>query len=159
MRDDRIVLVLWSDGFDEMAAAAFVTAPRKLGVRVKLVSLSRSRIVGAYGLELVPDATLEQVASQVDRVRAVVVPGNAGAVRRLDDDPRVRELLCQVDAHDAVFITSADAAPELVRLLDHQGTQGTGRAVATYSDSVAAVGLAQQLAEKLIVEQFRPCQV
>ena len=156
MRDDRIVLVLWSDGFDEMAAAAFVTAPRKLGVRVKLVSLSRSRIVGANGLELVPDATLEQVASQVDRVRAVVVPGNAGAVRRLDDDPRVRELLCQVDARDAVFITSADAAPELVRLLDHQGT---GRAVATYSDSVAAVGLAQQLAEKLIVEQFRPCQV
>ena len=150
MSNDRVVLVLWTDCFDEMAAAAFVTAPRKLGVRVKLVSLTRSRSVGANGLELVPDVTLEQVVSLVDRVGAVVLPGSAGAVRRLDDDPRVRELLCQVNAHDAVFVTSADAAPELVRLLDHRGT---GRAVVTYPDSLAAVDLAQQLAKNLSVEQ------
>jgi len=150
MKDNRIVLVLWTDDFDEMAATAFVTAPRKLGIRVKLVSPTRNRFVGANGLELVADATLEQVLFLSDRVRAVIVPGNAGAVRRLDNDPRVRELLCQADTHDAVFITSADAAPELARLLDRHKT---GRAVTTYLNSLAAVGLAQEFAENRSVEQ------
>ncbi|PKO23779.1 MAG: hypothetical protein CVU38_02225 [Chloroflexi bacterium HGW-Chloroflexi-1] len=146
MKNNGLVLILWADYFDEMAATAFVTILRQMGMRVKLVSPTHNRIVGANGLVLAPDVTLDQVIPLADQVIAVIVPGKASAVRRLDDDPRVHELLCQIDDNHAVFVTNADAAPELVLLL---GRQGTSQAVATYTDSLAAVELAQQLAEKL----------
>lgn len=120
MLDKSMVLVLWTNFFDEMAATALATAFRKSGVRVKLVGLVHGGATGASGLTLVPDVTLEQAIATGDRATVVVIPGSMGAVRRLDNDPRVRELLSRAHANHAVFVTSVEATHELTALVRGQ---------------------------------------
>ncbi|MCX6028995.1 MAG: DJ-1/PfpI family protein [Chloroflexi bacterium] len=111
---------MWTNFFDEVAATALATAFRKSGVRVKLVGLVRGGATGASGLTLVPDVTLEQAIAIADRTTVVVIPGSLGAVRRLDNDPRVCELLSRAHTNHAVFVTSEDAAHEVAALVRGQ---------------------------------------
>ena len=110
------VLVLWAPRFDEVTAAVFVAGLRSAGLRVALVSLSRQPVGGSHGLSLVPDLTLEDVLPLAGEVACVVIPCNSPDVRRLARDPRVRELLCQVQAHRAAVVVGQAAAPILAEL-------------------------------------------
>lgn len=117
MLDKSMVLILWTNFFDEAAATALATAFRKTGVRVRLVGLVHGGATGASGLTIVPDVTLEQAIAIADRTTVIVIPGTAGAVRRLDNDPRVRELLSRAHTNHAVFVTSVEAAHEVTALV------------------------------------------
>ncbi len=117
MPDPGMVLVLWSDHFDEVAAAALVTAFRRAGIRARLVGLQQGGVRGSSGLTLIPDMTLEQALQLVERVLLVAIPASAGAVELLDNDPRVRELLAQTYARQATVVTSIEAAPTVAALL------------------------------------------
>lgn len=146
MLDKGTILVLWTTDFDEVAATTLTTAFRKSGIRVKLVGLAHGGAIGASGLTLVPDITLEQATSLADRAAIVIVPGTEGAVRRLDNDPRIRELLKRAHANHAIFITSAEAMQAVTALV---GGQGTPLAVEPYPTDQRMVEFANCLAAAL----------
>lgn len=92
-RNRPTVFVLWARGFDEAAAAIFVTELRTLGVRVQLVSLDRRRAAGLRGLVLEPDLTLEAALPLATEASAVVIPCAERAIRALLYDPRLTDFL------------------------------------------------------------------
>ncbi len=146
MPDNRIVLVLWADYCDEIAATIFVTTLRKQGVRVKLVGAFAGRADGVSGIALLPDITLEQAIPLAGQASAVIVPGGIGALHRLDNDPRVRDLLRRAAARQALLISSTEAAPELATLLADEQISPT---VVCYPDGWGMIELAHRLGERL----------
>jgi hypothetical protein len=143
MLDKGMVLVLWTNYFDEVAATSLVTAFRKLGIRVKLVGLSHRGATGASGLTLVPDVTLEQAIAIANRATVVVMPGTQSAVQRLDNDPRVRDLLSRAYANQATFVTSAEAAQAVMALV---GAQDAHLAIEPYPANKDMIEFADRLA-------------
>ena len=111
------MFVLWADRFDESAAAVFVTEFRIAGLRTKLVSLVSHASVGAFGLALAPDLTLDQALPLAGRAACVVIPGGAAAIRRLGDDPRLRDFVAQAHARGALFVVGRDGEGALGGLL------------------------------------------
>ncbi|MCX6028746.1 MAG: DJ-1/PfpI family protein [Chloroflexi bacterium] len=152
MQGNRTALVFWSDYCDEMAATAFVTVLRKQGVRVKLVGADMGRVVGSNGIALLPDITLEQAIPLADQVSAVIVPGGISAVRKLDNDPRVRKLLNRAYAQRALFISSAEAISELATLL---AGEHPNPLVVSYPDGWEVIDFARQLGERLVLPATR----
>ena len=141
-----MVLVLWTSYLDEVAATALTTAFRKSGVRVKLVGLIPGGATGASGLTIVPDVALEQAIAMANRAAVVVLPGTEGAVRRLDNDPRVRELLSRAHANHAIFVTSAEAARAVATLAGGQETPVT---IEPYPADQGMIEFAERLAATL----------
>lgn len=146
MQDKGTVLVLWTTYFDEVAATTLATAFRRSGIRVKLVGLAHGGAMGASGLTLVPDLLLEQAISLAEQAAIVIVPGTEGAVRRLDNDPRIRELLNRANANHAIFITSAEATQAVTALV---GSQGTPLTIEPYPAAQRMVEFANCLAAAL----------
>jgi hypothetical protein len=86
------VWVLWSERFDEATAALFVTEFRAAGLRTRLVSLAGRAAIGAHGLALVSDWTLEEALAQAQDVACIVIPAQAQGWQRMVNDPRVNTL-------------------------------------------------------------------
>ena len=119
------ILVLWGQGFDEIAASIFVAELRRMGKRVKLVGLNSQRIVGQHGLALVPDLTLGQALRHATHIGCIIVPAPLAALQRFSYDPRLAELLeaaannhalivsdgGYVSSHDAAYAPRGFAAP------------------------------------------------
>ncbi len=152
MQSNRTALVFWSDYCDEMAATTFVTVLRKQGVRVKIVGAALGRVVGSNGIALLPDITLEQAIPLADQASAVIVPGGISAVRKLDNDPRVRKLMNRAYAQHALFISSADAVSELATLL---AGEHPNPLVVSYPDGWEMIEYAHQLGERLVLRSAR----
>jgi putative intracellular protease/amidase len=110
---DRWVLVLWAPKFEEVAASVFVTTLRAAGIQVKLVGLASELASGSHGLGLMPDWSLEEALPRAGQAECVVIPCRSEVVRRLAQDPRVRELLWSVQAQHAPVVVSAGSAAVL----------------------------------------------
>jgi hypothetical protein len=98
------VFVLWGDEFDEVPATVFVSELREVGLRVKIVGLSSQRMSGAHGLALVPDLTLDQALALAPNTICIIIPFASQGIRRLKNDPRLREFCDQAQANQAKFI-------------------------------------------------------
>jgi len=103
----HIVLVLWGEGFDEMAAAIFVVGLRRLGKRVQLVGLNRQQIAGQHGLTLVPDLPLGQALVVANSVDCLIIPAPLAALQQFSYDPRLAELLGLVSHNQALAVAGA----------------------------------------------------
>jgi putative intracellular protease/amidase len=147
MQNSRLVLILWTDHFDTVAATAFAAIFRKLGVPVKLVGPASRHIVGADGVSLRIDLTLQQALGLVDQVGAVVIPASGGSAHQLDNDPRIRVLLTQAHARGAVFITTLDAAATVVGLISWEIEAPT---VELYPEGSIMLEYAYRLVERLV---------
>lgn len=153
MHNNSIVLVLWCDAFDELAATSFTTTLRRAGLRVKLVGLSFARSTGAGGIALVPEITLEQAMSLCDLASAVILPAGAGAIRRMNDDPRPGELISRTCQRHAVLVTSSEAAGALAELV---ARCGAAPVVLTYPNNLTVIEFALRLAEHLACPGILP---
>jgi len=103
----HIVLVLWGQGFDEIAASIFVAELRRLGKRVKLVGLSQQHIAGQHGLTLVPDLPLGQALGVANRVQCIIVPAPLAALQQFSYDPRLAELVGLATNNHALVVVDA----------------------------------------------------
>lgn len=167
MPDKGTILVLWTTDFDEVVAATLTTAFRKSGIRVKLVGLAHGGATGASGLTLVPDITLERAISLAGQVAIVIIPGAEGAVRRLDNDPRIRELLERAHANHAIFITSAEAVPAVTTLAGSQDAPlriepyPTDQRIVEFANGLAAAlpGAAGPGRERQLKRRGQPSQI
>jgi hypothetical protein len=105
LKSKDYIFVLWSDGFDEMVATAFVTELREAGLLVKVVGLTLRQISGAHGLALMPDLTLDQALLLASQATCVIIPSAIGRRKQLNNDPRLRQFFEQARANQAQFIT------------------------------------------------------
>jgi hypothetical protein len=110
------VFVLWGDQFEEVAATIFVTELREAGLRVKVVGLTPRRISGAYGLALVPDLTLDQALSLAAKAVCLVIPYRSRGLKRLKNDPRLRDFFSRVQANKARFVIGQLNGDDLANL-------------------------------------------
>lgn len=140
------IFVLWADRFDESAATIFVTEFRMAGMRTKLVSQVSHASVGAYGLALSPDLTLDQAMPFAHRAACVVIPGGEAALRRLGTDPRLRDFLTQASAHGALFVVGSDGEWALGGIL---GGEASPDKVLAFSGRSALVDCAGRVARRL----------
>lgn len=100
----KYTFVLWSEQFEELPATTFVIQLRKVGLRVKLVSLDRRRITGTNGLALLPDFTLEEILPLARKAIAIIIPCGSFGVKQLDNDPRLSDFFQQAHESGAQFI-------------------------------------------------------
>ena len=105
MKDKIYVMV--ADGFEEMDVSAVTCTLRGLGLPVAVVGLTTGPVRGAYGLSLMPDCTLGEVA--MDSPRAAVLPGGILAARRFSAEPRVHALLRKI-ADCGGYVMAIDTA-------------------------------------------------
>ncbi len=102
-----LILVLWGQGFDEIAASIFVGELRRLGKRVKLVGLNSQQCAGQHGITLVPDFPLGQALRAANRIQAIIVPAPLAALQQFSYDPRLAELLGLATSNQAVVVVGA----------------------------------------------------
>ncbi|MCB9076518.1 MAG: hypothetical protein H6631_02920 [Anaerolineaceae bacterium] len=96
--------VLWGEGFDEIAAAIFVTKLREAGLLVKVVALHAQQLAGANGLALVPDFTLGQALKLVGQTAAVIMPCTGPELLPFTVDPRLSDFLAQAQLNNACLV-------------------------------------------------------
>jgi hypothetical protein len=113
----HIVLVLWGQGFDEVAASIFVAELRRLGERVQLVGLNRQQLAGHHGLTLVPDLPLGQALSVASRIQSIIVPAPLATLQQFSYDPRLAELLGRAMDNHALLVLNAMPSQEHSRVL------------------------------------------
>ena len=106
------VLVLLSEGFEELETVAPIDLLRRAGVEVVIASSSEERTVtGRNGIRLVADATLFE---EIDRTfDCVLLPGGPG-VNHLRADPRVIDIVRR-QARDGHWIAAICAAPTILK--------------------------------------------
>lgn len=113
-----LVLVLWGNGFDELAATIFVAGLRHMGKRVKLVGLNSQHITGHHGLTLVPDLSLEQALRTVKQVQCLIVPAPVAVLQQFSYDPRIAELVDNAIRLNALILV--DGRPNNEQLIIEQ---------------------------------------
>jgi hypothetical protein len=111
-----LILVLWGNGFDELAATIFVAGLRHMGKRVKLVGLNSQHITGHHGLTLVPDLSLEQALRAVKQVQCLIVPAPVAVLQQFSYDPRIAELLDNAIRRNALILV--DGRPNNEQLIE-----------------------------------------
>lgn len=103
-----MVYVLLSDGFEEIEALAPVDFLRRADVPVKTVSLTGTVVVGAHGIEVKADVSLNKV--DFSDVEMVVLPGGMPGTTHLDQCPQMTEVLSAV-YHRGGVLAAICAAP------------------------------------------------
>ena len=105
------VIVLWGDRYDEMAATVFTSALRQRGLRVYLVGVDGPTSVGATGVMINVDRSFGQVARLIGQAICIVLPCDATALLRAENDPRfgpwLREIVqrnCRIVVQDAAVV-------------------------------------------------------
>jgi putative intracellular protease/amidase len=106
------VYLLLAPGFEEMDVCTVARALRRSGFSVSVIGLTAGLVRGAYGLSLAPDCTLSEV--EMERPRAVALPGGAQTTRQFNNDPRVHRLLRRVTARGG-YVMALDTAYTVVR--------------------------------------------
>lgn len=100
----QYIFVLWGNEFEEATASIFITVLREAGLRVKVVGLTRPYICGSHGLVLLPDLTLDQALPLARNAVCVIIPYTSCGIRRLKNDPRIREFCHRAYANQAKFV-------------------------------------------------------
>lgn len=101
---NKLIFVLWGPQFDPVAASIFVTELRKLGLRVKIVSLSVRKMPGNNGLAIYHDMTLGEAFNMTGKASGIIVPCRLMGAQRLRNDPRAYRLFKEVSANKVPIV-------------------------------------------------------
>ncbi len=77
----KTVLVLLARGFEEIEAITPIDLLRRAGAKVTVATLKEDRVVGAHGITIVGDTTLEKLGDRL--FDCVVLPGGGEARKTL----------------------------------------------------------------------------
>lgn len=106
------VLIPLADGFEEIETVTLVDVLRRADLDVVVAGLKGGEILGSRRLRVVPDAALDQVKDQDFDV--IVLPGGQPGVDNLRKDPRVLDLLREMN-QKRKLIGAICAAPLALR--------------------------------------------
>ena len=102
------VIVFLADGFEEIEAVTIIDVLRRAAVEVTTVALSGRSVVGAHQIEMVADASLEEV--DVSSCDGLILPGGMPGSSNLRDDRRVLDHIVAAVASQKV-VAAICAAP------------------------------------------------
>jgi putative intracellular protease/amidase len=108
--NQKCVLVVIADGFEETDAIVILSLLRQAGIYVKSVGLISGLIGSAHGVWIMPDLTLADLDRSIDgaSIGIVILPEGRQSLARLEADPRVHRLLRRVVAQRGHIVTSAE---------------------------------------------------
>lgn len=103
------VLVIISKGFEEIEAVSIIDILRRAQVEVTIATINEILTLGAYGITLKADTTLEQV-KELDSFDMVVLPGGGENTQNLASSSLVKEVLSTMK-NKGKFVGAICAAP------------------------------------------------
>lgn len=106
-----IVLVPLADGFEEIEAVTVIDILRRADITVVVAGLREGPATGSHGISVETDTTL--AAALGDEYDMVVLPGGLPGADRLQDDPRVIDVLRSM-AESGRFTAAICAAPKVL---------------------------------------------
>lgn len=107
MNDKEVVIVL-ADGFEEIEAITPIDVLRRLGIKVKVVGIDKMKIVGSHLITIPVDCTLINV--HAEDISMLVLPGGMPGSMHLRDSDRLIEIAQKVAA-DGGYVAAICAAP------------------------------------------------
>lgn len=91
------ILVFLADGFEEVEAFTVVDYLRRMDIVVNTVSITQNREVkGSHDIPVIADKTIDQIDS-IDPYDGVVIPGGMPGAANLRNDPKVIEIVQDID--------------------------------------------------------------
>jgi 4-methyl-5(b-hydroxyethyl)-thiazole monophosphate biosynthesis len=103
------VVVLLAPGFEELEAVTIVDVLRRAGISVLLAGIAHPPLEGGHGIKIVPDLSIDDVATY----DALVLPGGDPGYINLGRDQRVIRLIRA--AYDAgKYVGAICAAPHVL---------------------------------------------
>lgn len=141
------ILVLWGEYFDEVAATIFIVTLRQAGLAVRVVGVHGLLAAGRNGLLLHADIALSEVKAFIDQVTCLVLPCSQAAIKRLENEPRMHELLAGAAQNGAKMIVHDRG---IIRHSVLQSLFGIDGAIVVYASDDNLQIFAQELAKELI---------
>jgi 4-methyl-5(b-hydroxyethyl)-thiazole monophosphate biosynthesis len=131
------VLVVLSEGFEDIEAVSVIDVLNRCGVEVTVASLRPGPVEGAYGTTLAPDLSIDEVEGEFD---GIAFPGGKKNAQNLAAHPKVIELIRNHNRENRL-VAAICAAPghvlaEAAGIL--KGRDATGDPV--FNDKLAAGG-------------------
>ena len=80
-----MVYLLLGQGFEEIEAVTPVDILRRCGVEVKTVGIGGLYIVGAHGIVVAADCTVDEIDQE--KLEMLIIPGGLGGVASISADP------------------------------------------------------------------------
>ncbi|MCB9079664.1 MAG: DJ-1/PfpI family protein [Anaerolineaceae bacterium] len=155
--NQRCVLIIIADGFDEMETITWLTTLRQASLWVKSVGLTSGLISGAYGIGLMPDLSFAELNPLLEAtaVNLVILPKGKQSLSRLEADPRVHKLLRQVVEQRGQIITTSESLSllKVVLRVNEFGELDNDQkaAVLLYNPAASLETFAQNLIRKLLL--------
>lgn len=106
------ILLFLADGFEEVEALTVVDYLRRMDITVDTVSITEEeKVRGAHDIIVVADTNLSKIGD-VSSYDGVVIPGGLPGATNLRDNPRVIEIVKEVNKNDK--LTAAICAGPIV---------------------------------------------
>ena len=87
---NKKVLIVLSEGFEDIEAVAVIDVLNRCGVDVTVASLEKGNVKGAYGTRIIPDSEIGSIDENFD---GIVFPGGRKNAESLAAHPKVVELV------------------------------------------------------------------
>ncbi len=105
------ILVLLSDGFEEIEALTVVDVLRRANVNCHMCSTEGEYIKGTHNIQVKSDLTIDEVI--VDKYDGVVLPGGLPGAYNLRDSKKVKDIVTNLNYNKKV-VAAICAAPEVL---------------------------------------------
>ncbi len=139
-----MVYLILGDGFEEIEAITPVDVLRRCGAEVCMAGIGGLQIVGAHGIRITADCTVEQIDQS--RLEMVILPGGMGGVASIQASEAALEAVRRAYA-DGKYVAAICAGPMVLaglgitdgkKVTSYPGTEDRmGSAV--YQDDCAVV--------------------
>jgi 4-methyl-5(b-hydroxyethyl)-thiazole monophosphate biosynthesis len=109
--EDKVVIILLAEGFEEIEALATVDILRRCAIDVKMASTEKNiDVVGSHNISVKADLLLDEVLSE--DVEAVILPGGMPGTNNLQASSSVNKLF--MDAYEkGKLVAAICAAPKV----------------------------------------------
>ena len=105
------VLVPFAQGCEELEAVTVVDILRRAGITVVTAGLDSQPVKASRGVVLIPDTTLDEAMKQ--HFDMIVLPGGLPGADYLDKDPRIHQLLKEMQ-QPGKYTAAICAAPKVL---------------------------------------------
>jgi 4-methyl-5(b-hydroxyethyl)-thiazole monophosphate biosynthesis len=107
----KTVLIPLAQGCEELEAVTVIDILRRAGITVVTAGLDDQPVKASRGVVLIPDTTLDEAVKQ--SFDMVVLPGGLPGADHLDNDPRIHQLLKEMQ-QQGKYAAAICAAPKVL---------------------------------------------
>lgn len=119
----RRVAIILAEGFEEVEAVAPIDVLRRAGVEVVIAGLTPDPVPSARNVKIVPDTTVDSL--NPEELDLIILPGGAGGVEKLKQDPRVEKLVKAMEEKKKLIGAICAAPTALAKFGVLQGRKAT----------------------------------